>query len=173
MSVRLSGSDVQMRCAVQQGLECPDRPLPNHRRRGGTARPGRWASHDRVSLYRLIACPCTGYRRYKDTRSCVRGTERRSFAPGCVGYTVGMTDSDAILVGGPRDGTPVAADGAGLLEIEIDGMVHRYIPTKQHRDDKAVYTYDGVVDPRGAADGAENAKNRQASPLADREDGIA
>jgi hypothetical protein len=33
---------------------------------------------------------------------------------------------DAILVGGPRDGTRFASEQAGLLELEIDGM-HRYV----------------------------------------------
>ncbi|MDG4823709.1 hypothetical protein O7635_17780 [Asanoa sp. WMMD1127] len=78
-----------------------------------------------------------------------------------------MADTDAILRGGPRDGTQFQAEGAGLIELEIDGMVHRYIPTTQQADGHAVYTYDGMVNPRGAEDGVASAAARQASPLAD------
>jgi hypothetical protein len=82
-----------------------------------------------------------------------------------------MADEDAILIGGPRDGTSFAAEQAGLIELEIDGMVHRYIPSRQRRQtpdgERQVYAYDGMVDPGGALDGAEHARNRQASPLAD------
>jgi hypothetical protein len=73
-----------------------------------------------------------------------------------------MSEPDAILVGGPRDGSMFSAESAGLVELEIDGMVHRYIPTTRHHGERAVYTYDGVVDPRGAQDGAEHARNRGA-----------
>ncbi|GAA1751684.1 hypothetical protein [Luedemannella helvata] len=77
-----------------------------------------------------------------------------------------MTDNDAVLVGGPGDGTTFEAEGAGLVELEYEEMVHRYIPTTQAREGMAVYTYDGVVDPGGASDGAEDAQDRMASPLA-------
>lgn len=66
---------------------------------------------------------------------------------------------DAILVGGPRDQTPFAAEQAALVELEIDGLVHRYIRTTQERDWQerrvTVYNYDGVVDPDGALPGVE------------------
>jgi hypothetical protein len=79
-----------------------------------------------------------------------------------------MTENtDAILQGGPRDGTAFTADGAGLVELEIDGMVHRYIVTTEQDAGRRVYTYDGMVDPRGAEDGVESAGDRRASPLAD------
>ena len=81
-----------------------------------------------------------------------------------------MTNSDALLQGGPRDGTEFNAEGAGLIELEIDGMLHRYIPTTRRAGDKAVFTYDGMVDPTGAQDGVERAADRLASPTAaDRE----
>lgn len=57
------------------------------------------------------------------------------------------SEHDAILVGGPRDQTPFSADDVALVELEIDGLVHRYVFTGQHRDSLRVYTYDGVVDP--------------------------
>jgi len=67
--------------------------------------------------------------------------------------------TDAILVGGPRDGTPFTAEDAGLVELEIDGLVHRYIRTTAHRDRDGrsllVYNYDGEIDPNGAESGAE------------------
>lgn len=68
-------------------------------------------------------------------------------------------EQDAILVGGPRDDTLFTADDAGLVELEIDGLVHRYIRTTQQRDRdgraRLVYNYDGVVDPSGAQSGVE------------------
>ena len=78
-----------------------------------------------------------------------------------------MADTDAILQGGPRDGTEFEAEDAGLVELEIGGMVHRYIPTTRQADGRLVYTYDGMVNPAGAQDGVESAADRQASPLAD------
>jgi hypothetical protein len=82
-----------------------------------------------------------------------------------------MTNGDAILQGGPCDGETYRANGVGLVEIEIDGMVHRYIPTTQRLgeagSDRTVYTYDGMINPDGAQDGAEKARDRLASPLAD------
>jgi hypothetical protein len=70
------------------------------------------------------------------------------------------TDSaDAVLVGGPRDQTPYPASDAALVELEIDGLIHRYIRTTQERDhggrSVAVYAYDGEVDPNGAQSGVE------------------
>jgi hypothetical protein len=82
-----------------------------------------------------------------------------------------MTDTDAVLVGGPRDGMSFTASDAGLVELELDGMVHRYIRTTQRRGgsdaERTVYAYDGMVDPHGAQDGVENARRRSASPLAE------
>jgi hypothetical protein len=69
------------------------------------------------------------------------------------------TEHDAIFVGGPRDGALFGSNEAGLVELEIEGMVHRYIRTTRHRDRDGrsylVYNYDGVVDPNGAQSGAE------------------
>lgn len=68
-------------------------------------------------------------------------------------------NEDALLVGGPRDQTPFAAEQAALVELEIDGLVHRYIRTTKERDWQerrvTVYNYDGVVDPDGAMPGVE------------------
>ncbi|MEJ3749351.1 hypothetical protein WEI85_39580 [Actinomycetes bacterium KLBMP 9797] len=67
---------------------------------------------------------------------------------------------DAILAGGPRDGTLFDAEGAALVELDIDGLRHRYIVTNQRHDDHTVYTYDGVIDPKGAQPGTETALPR-------------
>ena len=60
-----------------------------------------------------------------------------------------MTDSDAIFVGGPRDGTVFAAPDSGLVEVPVDGLTHRYILTDATRDRDGktyrVYTYDGEI----------------------------
>ena len=84
-------------------------------------------------------------------------------------------NSEVVLVGGPRDGDTLEADSPGLLEIEVDGLVHRYIPTKQTRPvggaDLPAYNYDGMVDPTGAQDGVEDAEARMTSPRADEENG--
>jgi hypothetical protein len=66
---------------------------------------------------------------------------------------------DALLIGGPRDETLFDADDAALVELEIDGLIHRYIRTHREREwegrTATVYTYDGVVDPEGAQPGVE------------------
>ncbi len=71
-----------------------------------------------------------------------------------------MTEEhNAILVGGPRDGTLFSAQEAAVIELEIDGLVQRYIRTTQHRErdggSYVVYNFDGEVDPSGAQSGAE------------------
>lgn len=67
--------------------------------------------------------------------------------------------ADALLVGGPRDQTPYPAADAALVEVEIDGLIHRYIRTTQQREHGgrpvAVYQYDGEVNPGGAQSGVE------------------
>jgi hypothetical protein len=73
-----------------------------------------------------------------------------------------MTQSDmqdAILVGGPRDGELFTSQDEGLVELTVDGLVHRYIRTTASRDRDErqfrVYNYDGEVDPDGAQSGVE------------------
>ncbi|GAB3976987.1 hypothetical protein V1634_27145 [Plantactinospora veratri] len=80
------------------------------------------------------------------------------------------THDDSILIGGPRDESLVAAGDAGLIELEIDGLIHRYIRTTATREvgdgTYRVYNYDGEVAPDGGSSGSENARDRVASPLA-------
>ncbi|SDZ29547.1 hypothetical protein SAMN05444365_109109 [Micromonospora pattaloongensis] len=78
-------------------------------------------------------------------------------------------DADAILVGGPRDQDSVSAGGTALLELKIDGMIHRYIRTTQQRDQRTVYNYDGMVAPGGGEPGVEDPAARVASPLEEAE----
>jgi len=75
-------------------------------------------------------------------------------------------DDDAVLVGGPRDRTTLTAGDTALVELEIDGLIHRYIRTTKQRDGGLrVYNYDGEVAPGGAEFGTENSAARVASPL--------
>ncbi|WP_433041325.1 hypothetical protein [Dactylosporangium sp. CS-033363] len=67
--------------------------------------------------------------------------------------------SDAVLIGGPRDGATIDPGGSAVVEYEIGGFIHRYILTTQQRerDDRSyqVFNYDGEIDPKGAMPGAE------------------
>ncbi|HLL68086.1 MAG TPA: hypothetical protein VK453_20570 [Micromonosporaceae bacterium] len=69
------------------------------------------------------------------------------------------TPHDAILVGGPRDGEPYAAEEAAVVELEIEGLVHRYIRTTKTREHGGhsypVFNYDGEIDADGAQSGVE------------------
>lgn len=66
-----------------------------------------------------------------------------------------MTDaSEVILVGGPRDGGRHATPDIAAIELEIDGLYHRYLRTNATREVDGetllVYNYDGVVRPEAA-----------------------
>lgn len=67
------------------------------------------------------------------------------------------TESNAILIGGPSDQTPFTADEVALVELEIDGLVHRYARTHKQRQWQGraltVYNYDGEVDPNARGGG--------------------
>lgn len=69
------------------------------------------------------------------------------------------TQQNAIYVGGPNDGSRFSAGTEAVVEVEIDGLVHRYIHTTAHRDidgqSLVVFNYDGVIDPDGALPGVE------------------
>ena len=74
------------------------------------------------------------------------------------------------MTGGPSDDTVVTAGDTGLVELEINGLIHRYIRTTQQRErDGAtltVYNYDGEVAPGGGESGSESGPDRLASPMA-------
>jgi hypothetical protein len=65
------------------------------------------------------------------------------------GEGAGEGEVDAILVGGPRNATAFQARSAALVAVEVDGLRHRYIRTKAHRQrdgrELTVYSYDGEV----------------------------
>ncbi|WP_433387051.1 hypothetical protein [Micromonospora sp. KLBMP9576] len=79
------------------------------------------------------------------------------------------TNTKAHLVGGPRDGSTLDT-GDALVEVEIDGMMHRYIRTTQrHGEGGITYNYDGMVAPGGGEPGVEDPAARVASPKAEAE----
>jgi hypothetical protein len=57
---------------------------------------------------------------------------------------------DALLIGGPRDGTLFTAEDASSVELEIDGLVQRYLRTDREQSHDGtrmvVFAYDGVTD---------------------------
>jgi len=63
------------------------------------------------------------------------------------------TAPDAILVGGPRDGTFFTARDTAIVELEIDGLIQRYLRTRNRQDQNGrsmlVYVYDGAASPTG------------------------
>jgi hypothetical protein len=76
--------------------------------------------------------------------------ERRA-DPAGTGQSADQGDPDAILIGGPREGTTVHSQDAALIRLEIEGLVHRYIRTTAQREadgrELIVYNYDGEVRP--------------------------
>ena len=56
---------------------------------------------------------------------------------------------DAIMVGGPRDGERITAPDTALVQVEINGLHHRYVRTTATRavGDRQlqVYNYDGEI----------------------------
>jgi hypothetical protein len=79
------------------------------------------------------------------------------------------TNADVILVGGPRDGAVVHSADSAVVELEIDGFIHRYVLTNQHteRDGSSytVFNYDGMIDPNGAMPGAETPDGGKHNPI--------
>jgi hypothetical protein len=83
--------------------------------------------------------------------------------------TIDTSQYDAILVGGPREGALLRSVGEPVVEIEIDGLVHRYVITTQQRDYEGrsytAYNYDGEIDPSGARAGAETPDGGHHQPI--------
>ncbi|GIF15292.1 hypothetical protein [Actinoplanes teichomyceticus] len=71
-----------------------------------------------------------------------------------------MNDTNAIFVGGPCDGELFAAEDAALVEVEIDGLLHRYLVTPATRDSEGgsrrIYNYDGEIRGEPTADGVQS-----------------
>jgi hypothetical protein len=85
-----------------------------------------------------------------------------------------MNAKNVVLTGGPFDDTRFDGYdevGGPLIEIESDGLIHRYIPTEKTRtvdgQELPVFQFDGTVSPEGGMPGTEDPQKRLASPLAD------
>jgi hypothetical protein len=83
-----------------------------------------------------------------------------------------MTNSrDVILTGGPFDGSRIDGAEGPLLEMESEGLIHRYVATTTSRrladEDFPVFQFDGSIAPDGGMPGTENPENRIGSPLAE------
>jgi hypothetical protein len=85
-----------------------------------------------------------------------------------------MSTTDVILRGGPYDNTrfdQYDEEDGPLIEIESEGLIHRYTRTNTRRQNEGrelpVFQFDGTVSPDGGMAGTENPRNRLASPLAD------
>jgi hypothetical protein len=69
------------------------------------------------------------------------------------------TNYDVMLVGGPQDGAVVNSVNSAVVELEIEGFIHKYVLTNQHAERNGssytVFNYDGMIDPNGAMPGAE------------------
>jgi hypothetical protein len=76
---------------------------------------------------------------------------------------------DGVLVGGPRDGARLRSEGSAVVELEIEGLLHRYHVTTKRREHDGVpltvYTYDGVIDPSGAKPGVEKPETGAHAPV--------
>jgi hypothetical protein len=63
-------------------------------------------------------------------------------------------EPDAMLLGGPRDGTLFTAQDAAIVQLEIDGLIQRYLRTTRRADHNGlslvVFVYDGASGPDGA-----------------------
>ena len=79
------------------------------------------------------------------------------------------TNYDIVLVGGPRDGGLMNSVGSAVVELEIDGFIHRYVLTNQHTEQNGsqytVFNYDGMIDPKGAMPGAETPDGGHHNPV--------
>lgn len=62
-----------------------------------------------------------------------------------------MPEHDTLLQGGPLDQTTIPMGAAAQLELEVNGVVHRYARTGMRggpENTLAVYEYAGTVDSR-------------------------
>jgi hypothetical protein len=64
---------------------------------------------------------------------------------------------DAMLLGGPRDGTLFTAEDTAIVELEIDGLIQRYLRTSRQEDHRGqpvvIFVYDGASGPAGTQPG--------------------
>jgi hypothetical protein len=66
---------------------------------------------------------------------------------------------EIVLVGGPYDGIVIGTADQAVVELERDGLLHRYVTTSKRREREgrsyAAFNYDGAIDPAGALPGIE------------------
>jgi hypothetical protein len=66
---------------------------------------------------------------------------------------------DAVLLGGPRDGVLFTAEDAAIVQLEVDGLIQRYLRTKRREDHNGmplvVFVYDGAASPAGRPPAAD------------------
>ena len=74
-----------------------------------------------------------------------------------------------MLVGGPYDGTVIGTVDQAVVELERDGLIHRYVMTSKQRErDGRTYTafnYDGEIDPSGSQPGIETPDGGHHTPI--------
>jgi hypothetical protein len=67
------------------------------------------------------------------------------------------TEPNAMLLGGPRDGTLFTVEDSAVVELEIDGLIQRYLRTTRrqnhHGQPLVVFVYDGASGPTGIQTG--------------------
>jgi hypothetical protein len=76
---------------------------------------------------------------------------------------------EVVLVGGPYDGSVIGTDDQTVVELERDGLIHRYVTTSKRREHEgrsyAAFNYDGAIDPNGAQPGIETPDGGHHTPL--------
>ncbi|MEV4754923.1 hypothetical protein AB0J86_07400 [Micromonospora sp. NPDC049559] len=62
-------------------------------------------------------------------------------------------EPDALLLGGPRDGLLFTAEDAAIVQLEVDGLMQRYLRTSNREERNGiplvVFVYDGAGAPEG------------------------
>jgi hypothetical protein len=76
---------------------------------------------------------------------------------------------EIMLVGGPYDGTVIGTADQAVIELERDGLIHRYVTTSKRREQEgrsyAAFNYDGTIDPNGSQPGIETPDGGHHTPL--------
>jgi hypothetical protein len=76
---------------------------------------------------------------------------------------------EVVLIGGPYDGIVIGTADQAVVELEREGLIHRYVKTSKHREhagrEYAAFNYDGVIDPTGSQPGIETPDGGHHTPL--------
>jgi hypothetical protein len=77
--------------------------------------------------------------------------------------------SEVMLIGGPYDGIVLGPVDQAVVELERDGLIHRYVVTSKRRErdghSYAAFNYDGEIDPTGAEPGIETPDGGHHTPI--------